>query len=138
MKIRTYKGAGMILFHKDGDRLSVLLEKRSDNHTWAIPGGGYSPAKDKSLLDTAIRETFEETGIHVREASLIRTYRLPLFTYAVYASELDSKVIPKKNWESDEIQWFHIKKLPKGINWMTMIELNDFIRRKDGIWGQKS
>lgn len=130
MIIRSYKGAGMILFHKDADgNVSVLLEKRSDNHSWAIPGGGLSP-EDRTLMNTAIRETYEETGISVKDAEPVRIYRLPFFIYEVFASELNEKSVPRKNWESDEIRWFSISELPKEMNWMTEIELNDFIRRK--------
>ena len=81
-------------------------------------------------MNTAIRETYEETGISVKDAEPVRIYRLPFFIYEVFASELKEKSVPRKNWESDEIRWFSIPELPKEMNWMTEIELNDFIRRK--------
>ena len=91
MIIRSYKGAGMILFHKDADgNVSVLLEKRSDNHSWAIPGGGLSP-EDRTLMNTAIRETYEETGISVKDAEPVRIYRLPFFIYEVFVFSSASK-----------------------------------------------
>ena len=131
MKIRKYEGAGMILYHRDDNgNLSVLLEKRSDDHTWAIPGGGYSD-KDKILLNTAIRETYEETGISIQEAYHMKTYRLPFFTYAVFSSELDREKLPKRNWESEEIRWFPISDLPNGMNIMTGIEIKDFMKKEE-------
>ena len=130
MKIRKYEGAGMILYHRYGNgNLSVLLEKRSDDHTWAIPGGGYS-VKDKTLLNTAIRETYEETGISIQEADHMKTYRLPFFTYAVFSSEFNREETPKRNWESEEIRWFPISELSEGMNIMTGIEIKDFLKKE--------
>ena len=136
MKIRKYEGAGMILYHRDDNgNLLVLLEKRSDDHTWAIPGGGYSD-KDKILLNTAIRETYEETGIFIQEACHVKTYRLPFFTYAVFAAKLDDMVRPVRNWESESIRWFPVSALPEGMNFMTRIEIRDFLKR-EGICGRR-
>ena len=118
MKIRRYRGAGMILFHRDSSGLSILLEKRSNDHTWAIPGGGCSYG-DGNLLDTAMRETFEETGITINKAEHVMTYRLPFFAYAVFSSELDREELPRKNHESEDIRWFPAGSLPYGMNWMT-------------------
>ncbi len=39
----------------------VLLESRKDSNRWAFIGGGLS--LNETLLECAIRETFEETGI---------------------------------------------------------------------------
>ena len=120
----------MILFYQDGvGDLSVLLEKRSDDHTWAIPGGEYS-SDDRSLLDTAVRETLEETGITVNTAEHVVTYRLPFFKYAVFSSALNGAVSFRKNWETDEIRWFSIAALPADMNWMTKIEIRDFMKRR--------
>lgn len=137
MSFKSYEGAGMIIYHKDKEGISILLEKRSDNHTWAIPGGGYS-AKDRSLLETAVRETREETGINIDKADLVKTYSVPLFRYSVYASCLSYKVKPKRNWESEDIRWFNINDLPDGMNIMTKIEIKDFIKKEIGLCGLKN
>jgi 8-oxo-dGTP pyrophosphatase MutT (NUDIX family) len=54
--------AGGIVFRKEGDRLSVLLVRsKKDPTVWVFPKGhiesGESPAT------TAVRETFEESGV---------------------------------------------------------------------------
>ena len=130
MKIRKYYGAGIILYHKDDDRISVFLEKRSDNSSWAIPGGGFSD-RDRYLKATAIRELWEETGITIRpnNVHLMKKYRLPFFTYAVFVSECQEEYSAVVNWESKAASWFDIRELPAASNWMTKIELNDFRRR---------
>ncbi|MBO8435583.1 MAG: NUDIX domain-containing protein [Spirochaetes bacterium] len=138
MKIRKYEGAGMILYHRDDNgNISILLEKRFDDHTWAIPGGGYSD-KDKILLNTAIRETYEETGLSIRGADHVKTYRLPFFTYAVFSSELDREELPKRNWESEEIRWFPISDLPKGMNIITGIEIRNFLKKDERKCGLRN
>ena len=129
LKLRHYYGAGMILYTKDGNNgFSVLLEKRSDNHTWAIPGGAIGECE--KYIQAAYRETYEETGIKVESAWPVKNYHLPYFSYYVFASELSHKAVPRKNWESDTIEWFSIDKLPEGMNWMTRIEIKDFIRKE--------
>ncbi len=43
------------------DHGRVLLGRRSDSGTWALPGGIVDPAEQPA--DAAIREVFEETGV---------------------------------------------------------------------------
>ena len=62
----------------DGDDASVLLVRRATHATdpWsahvALPGGRIEPG-DESLLNTAIRETSEETGLDLTDATLLGT-----------------------------------------------------------------
>lgn len=51
-----------ILIEYDG---KLLLEHRKDSDTWAVIGGGLK--LNERLVDGVIRETFEETGIRLRE-----------------------------------------------------------------------
>lgn len=51
-----------ILIEYDG---KLLLEHREDSDTWAVIGGGLK--LNERLVDGVIRETFEETGIRLRE-----------------------------------------------------------------------
>ena len=135
MRPRKYYGAGIILYSSNSNGCHVLLERRSDDHTWAIPGGEYSSIDGYSgslpnLKRAAQRELWEETGIAVRmdDAWHLRTYRLPFFVYSVYAAETGI-VFPLLNAESEDAGWFPLSKLPDGMNLMTRIEVNDFKRR---------
>ena len=54
----------ILLFHRSGNRVAVLLIKRAREPfkgLWAFPGGFVD--KDESLEDAAARELLEETGV---------------------------------------------------------------------------
>ena len=57
---RVRAGVGLVVRNADGD---VLLERRSDNGLWCLPGGRVEPGE--SLLQTALREAKEETGLTI-------------------------------------------------------------------------
>jgi 8-oxo-dGTP pyrophosphatase MutT (NUDIX family) len=66
----TRAAVAVVLRRGDGDRIELLLIKRSEREgdPWsghiALPGGRHDPV-DATLQDTALRETIEETGIDV-------------------------------------------------------------------------
>lgn len=129
MRLCKYFGAGMILYTKDSEgNMHVLLEKRADNHTWAIPGGALDDLED--YKKAAIRETYEETEILVKSAWCVAHYELPYFSYWTYAARLETQEKPRKNWESEDIAWFRISELPECMNFMTKKEIKDFIRKE--------
>ncbi|WP_324291212.1 NUDIX hydrolase [Paractinoplanes pyxinae] len=51
------------------DRRRVLLQKRSDDQTWCIPGGAVEPGEQ--LEDAARRELREETGLVAGKLTLL-------------------------------------------------------------------
>src|SRR3954447_1793367 len=53
----------------------VLLTQRTDNGNWTMPGGAMDPGE--SLSATAVRETFEETGISVKLDGVVGIYTDP-------------------------------------------------------------
>jgi 8-oxo-dGTP pyrophosphatase MutT (NUDIX family) len=57
------------------DRGRILLEKRSDNGTWGLPGGGIEPGE--SVYETALREVKEETGLDIEITGLVGVYSEP-------------------------------------------------------------
>ncbi|NUR01234.1 MAG: NUDIX domain-containing protein [Streptomyces sp.] len=56
-----------------GDR--ILMIRRSDNGNWAVPGGAMDLGE--SIVDTAVRETLEETGIRCEVTGLVGIYTDP-------------------------------------------------------------
>jgi ADP-ribose pyrophosphatase YjhB (NUDIX family) len=62
--------AAVILVRED----TLLLVKHVDPETgvvWWIPPGGGLSSRDNSILDCAVREVFEETGLHVELGKLV-------------------------------------------------------------------
>jgi 8-oxo-dGTP pyrophosphatase MutT (NUDIX family) len=53
----------------------LLLIHKIDNNLWALPGGGHDPGE--SIVETAVREVKEETGIDVEILELVGTYTDP-------------------------------------------------------------
>ena len=52
------------------DQNRLLLIQRSDNHRWAIPAGAMELGE--SMEECAIREVWEETGLHGDLADAVR------------------------------------------------------------------
>jgi len=69
---RVRVGVGLIIRNLDGD---VLLERRSDDGLWGLPGGRVEPGE--SLLQTALREAKEETGLTICVTRLLGVYSGP-------------------------------------------------------------
>jgi 8-oxo-dGTP pyrophosphatase MutT (NUDIX family) len=57
------------------DKGELLLQKRSDNGHWCMPGGRMDPGE--SIAQTCVREVWEETGLRVRVKRLIGVYSDP-------------------------------------------------------------
>lgn len=115
-------GAALIVRNENGE---ILLQKRSDNKKWGLPGG----CKDlgERLEDTAVRELFEETGIKLEVEDLILIAALSgerrRKTYPngdivdnvsiIYLVDVSSEEIDiKMNDESIELRFFSIDNLP--------------------------
>ena len=64
----------------------ILLVKRSDNDLWALPGGGMDLGE--SIVETAVREVKEETGLYVEVTGLIGVYTNPLHVMAYTDGEV--------------------------------------------------
>ncbi|MCA9930558.1 MAG: NUDIX domain-containing protein [Anaerolineales bacterium] len=62
-------GAFVVIWNDAG---AILWVKRTDVDLWNLPGGGAN--QDEPPWETAVRETFEETGLHVRLTDLSGVY----------------------------------------------------------------
>lgn len=69
--------ASVVVVREDG---RVLLQRRTDNGQWALPGGKMEIGE--SLADCGIRETLEETGIRIEITGIVGTYTNPGHVFA--------------------------------------------------------
>jgi ADP-ribose pyrophosphatase YjhB (NUDIX family) len=93
----------------------VLLIRRSDNDNWAVPGGAIDLGE--SMVQAAVRETREETGIECEVTGLVGIYTDPrhvmLYTSNGEVRQEFSIVLtgratggePRGSEESSEVRW---------------------------------
>lgn len=107
------------------DNNEVLLQLRSDTHTWGIPGGTLDPGED--IADCVVREIYEETGVKVipeRITSVLagkdflHTYpngdQVAIISVAFRCRPIDGE--PKVNdEESLAIRYFSFDALPDSV-----------------------
>jgi 8-oxo-dGTP pyrophosphatase MutT (NUDIX family) len=102
----------LVIIHFPENIPSVVLTKRSPylkNHAGEIsfPGGKFS-ITDKTILNTAIRETFEEIGITINKKQVIGclsptyTYTSKILIYPFIA--LEEKISDKQFRQNSEIE----------------------------------
>ncbi|MEU9032798.1 NUDIX domain-containing protein [Streptomyces sp. NPDC048383] len=114
----------------------VLLQRRTDNGMWALPGGKMELGE--SIGECAARETLEETGIVVEITGIVGTYTNPGHVFAYDDGEVRqefsicllarpvSGTLRTSN-ESFEVAWF----APDAIEGLTMVPS---IRKRINDW----
>jgi ADP-ribose pyrophosphatase YjhB (NUDIX family) len=97
------------------DAGDLLMIRRSDNDNWAVPGGAIDLGE--SMVDAAIRETREETGIDCEITGIVGIYTDPKhvllytsngevrqeFSIVLTGRPLGGKPTPSS--ESTEVHW---------------------------------
>lgn len=116
-------GAGVLL-SDEHDR--ILLQHRTDNGLWGIPGGGMEIGE--SLEVTARREVFEETGLEVEDLTLFGVFSGPELFYeypngdqvcnvsVVYLSRKFRGRLAADPDESYAVRFFEPADLPRAIS----------------------
>jgi ADP-ribose pyrophosphatase YjhB (NUDIX family) len=116
-------GVGVVI-RGSGD--TILLERRRDCGWWGLPGGKVEPGE--SLVDTAVREVCEETGLAVEVTHLIGVYSDPRGRIVTYPDNGDvvqlidvivgARVLSGSllcSQESEEVRFFTLAQLPEEI-----------------------
>lgn len=118
-------GAGIILMAFDGREPKILglvgdaAHRRKHKSTYDLPKGTRDPGE--SMVDCAIRETFEETGINIRATEFIAGPQRTSFLY-MWLAEIDikEKIIISQNpetgkYEHDGYDWLTKKEAMKNM-----------------------
>lgn len=123
----------------------VLLERRSDNGRWGLPGGAVEPGE--TWAEAAVRETLEETGLTVRIGFLVGVYSDPgqgrIVTYpdngdvrhlvdAVLSADIVSGEL-RLSPESLELGFFAQSGLPLDLVPPARRAVEDFFRGRRGV-----
>ncbi|MBU3869340.1 NUDIX domain-containing protein [Streptomyces sp. 4503] len=114
----------------------ILLQRRSDNDMWALPGGAMNIGE--SLPNCAIREVSEETGIDVEIIGIVGTYTNPCHVFAYDDGEVRqefsicflARPVAGKiavSEESTDVRWFE----PAEVDALPMVAS---IRKRVNDW----
>jgi ADP-ribose pyrophosphatase YjhB (NUDIX family) len=94
---------------------AILMIRRSDNDNWAVPGGAIDLGE--SMVQAAVRETREETGIECEITGLVGIYTDPkhviLYTsngevrqeFSILLTGVETGGRPTPSSESSEVRW---------------------------------
>ncbi|MGY0461124.1 NUDIX domain-containing protein [Kitasatospora sp. cg17-2] len=114
----------------------VLLQRRTDNGMWALPGGAMEIGE--SIAGCGVRETWEETGIDIEITGIVGTYTDPRHVFAYDDGEVRQEFSIcllgrplggelRVSDESHEVAWFS----PAETDGLSMVSN---IRRRLADW----
>jgi ADP-ribose pyrophosphatase YjhB (NUDIX family) len=107
------------------DKKRVLLQRRTDDSTWSIPGRAID--LEETLEKAAKREVFEETNLTVSDLKLFNVYsgeeqhwiypdgNEVYFINTVFITNKFQGVIKADGIEGDEVKFFDMNNLPEKI-----------------------
>ena len=136
-KIRA--GVGVVVRNEKG---YILLEKRSDCGWWGLPGGRIEPVE--SIIEAAVREVREETGLTIKVVRLIGVYSEPferIVTYPDNTVQLVDIILEGEivfgvlicSHESTDLQFFEPEHLPVEIVPPARFPIEDAVSGRIGI-----
>lgn len=93
----------------------VLLTKRDDFHVWCLPGGAVDD--HESLVESAVREAYEETGLELELGRLVGMYSQPNWEggshhLAVFAAKPRGGSLRLAPGETVDVAYFERAELP--------------------------
>jgi 8-oxo-dGTP pyrophosphatase MutT (NUDIX family) len=95
------RAAGVICRSPHG---RILMVRRTDDGTWAFPGGGMKEGEDAAQC--AWREFFEETGYRLGDAGRPLMQRVKDgVDFTTFVTDCEDEFVPKLNHEHSEWAW---------------------------------
>jgi 8-oxo-dGTP pyrophosphatase MutT (NUDIX family) len=125
------------------DAGELLLIRRSDNDNWALPGGGVDLGE--SLMQAAVRETQEETGIDCEVTGLSGIYTDPghviLYTsngevrqeFSIVLTARATGGNPTPSSETSDVRWLPLDAVGSlQMDPSMRLRVEHFAERRDG------
>jgi len=119
----------------------VLLQRRSDNGLWGLPGGSVEPGE--SVSEALAREVREETGLEVAPTRLVGVYSAPALGQVVtypdgnvihyVSASFECRIVGGTlacGDESLELRWFDPRRLPAELVPMHRVRVEDALARQ--------
>jgi ADP-ribose pyrophosphatase YjhB (NUDIX family) len=120
----------------------ILLTKRRDVETWALPGGAIEAGE--TVAQAAIREAHEETGLEVELTHLVGLYCLPDWDKGdhinvLFAARPVGGTLRPQPSEVLEQDFFDPDALPEPLLWWHGQRIRDAVRGVGGsaVWVQR-
>lgn len=120
--IPTWYVAAVVVRHLDR---FLLIQERKPGSPWSLPAGRAEPGE--SLLDAAVRETLEESGVRVRLTGLVRVEhtaeRKRARVRVVFLGEPEGDTTPKAEPDEESL----------GASWVAPGELGNYALRSPAV-----
>jgi phosphatase NudJ len=120
--IPTWYFAAVVVRH--GDRF-LLVQERKHDQAWHLPAGRVEPGE--TLLDAAVRETLEESGVKIRLTGILRIEHTPNRRDArmrvVFLGEPRGPTTTKQKPDRESLR----------AEWVTLPELRNYKLRRRGV-----
>jgi 8-oxo-dGTP pyrophosphatase MutT (NUDIX family) len=122
------------------DQGRVLLIQREDLKIWALPGGAIDPGE--SIVQAAIREVHEETGLEVELIRLVGIYARPQWVgsthSAIFAAHPTGGTLRPQPEEVLALQYASPEQLPEPFLWWHRQPILDAVQGIGGsvVWTQ--
>lgn len=113
MRWGRFGAAGVFIFNPATE--SVLLQERAiwtaEGGTWGIPGGAVNG--DETVLEGALRETFEETGLQAELVTVREEYKVDLgwWSYTTFIATVQDNHELNFDEESASLEWIPFEEL---------------------------
>lgn len=131
--------ASMLIYKKEDNEILILAGKRVNKpgkNKIFLPSGHYEKS-DKTLLNCAIRESYEELNLNLKNSKIKSLFKLslPFFRfqafYTLYPNDAQVKVDEK---EFFDINFFNAKSLPKESHFFFRFLVKRFLKRAKNLF----
>lgn len=148
IRTRNETSAGGIVWRRNGEQIEIVIVRPAGKDAWTLPKG--TPLPGESRVETAARETREETGIEVRAGEPVGQISY-VFSWRDHPGEAPVRIFKRVHYflmepiggdirahdmEIDEVRWVEIGQAQREASYKSdrqVIEQADaMLRRKLG------